>query len=233
MGKWKEKYLGNNVKLAILTVIMIVFIVGGMIVCGIGRKGSDISVNSFSEGVHISTNGNLNAGEVQVLELISANRMVVADNAEEENQFQSLYISILKNYLSDYNVNLSDSKVERIKKLLENYSATKMNIDNKQEHLSLISKGIILSVSRQIYKQCGLNLYCDLQGNIQFIKDGKGNVLYKLSNQSHQRGMKWRGFICICIICSILIGIGYVISKKQRLFKKGGLYHGYKEKEFA
>ena len=233
MLKNKVNHLSNAMKLAILTIIMIILATSGIIVIGLEGKDNDISIYSFSKGVNNSPNNNLSDGEVQVLEMVSANRMVVADNAKEVNQLQSLYVHVLTNYLSRDNIDLSSTKVNAIKKLLKNYSTTMIKKGKEDEHLSLITKGIILSVSRQIYKQCGLKLYCNIQGDIQLVKDVRGNVLYKISGHTHQNEMEWGGFICIFIICSVLIGVGFIISKKQRLFKKGGFYHGYKEKEFA
>jgi len=229
----KKKFcLNNSKKLMILTLAMLILILGVVNIRNFEWKNEKtIPVFILKDEVGVPENNALNSNENKILSMISANPIKVTG---DKNNLQSLYMSTLTQHLAQNNIDLGEEQVNAVSELLLNLNKSMGIKDNKEEEkMSLINRGVVLSVSQQIYEQCGLNLHYNIAGEIKQIREVSGKILYDSSKDKVQSELKWNIFIIILFLCVLLISVSIIVSRHQQLFKKGGYTHGYKEKEFA
>jgi len=219
----------------LLTLVIFILIISVVTIRKLEWTKEDvIPVFVLSDERKESENSALNSYEHKILSMIAANQIVVTGDQTYKNESQSLYIRLLTQHLSENKVNLGEEQVNAVSELLLNLNnSIEINNEKDEEKLSLISRGVILSVSQQIYEQCGLILHYNIAGEIQQIREMDGNILYDSSINRVQSELKWSILIIVLLFCIILISVSIIITRHHQLFKKGGYNHGYKEKEFA
>lgn len=236
-GKHKRKGSAINpgIKLMVLTGFVFTILSLLILLRDVEWKHRNISLFVLSgkeSEVLTSQYKELNTSEREIISMISSSSIVASEGPQSDRDQKEIYSSVLERQLNKNNINLGIDQVKAVRSLL-----TQLNdvIDGNEDDLlkkrSMISRGVILSVSEQIYEICGLKLIYDFDGNMRLIQDENGTILYEMAKKVKNKS-GWNILLFVILICIILLFINYSISKKQ-LKKKGRMYHGYKEKEYA
>jgi hypothetical protein len=153
---------------------------------------------------------------------------------DNKNDIDTLYFKYLKEYLSSSGIDLDNGKADEIEDLIisRNKIMDLENADNLQE-MSYDGSKITIYIYQQIYKLCGLELTFDTKTDIAQIVNPSGGVIYQKNNPVKQSGFHVDALVITLSSLILLFGICMVITRKNKLFIKGGRYDGFDEKKYA
>jgi hypothetical protein len=173
-------------------------------------------------------NTRLNDAENAILNMLLS---VVNDSS---NQLEtSTYEAYLVNYLSGKEIEFSMATAEKVAFRLNDITALK-NLENENDirKMSLDGRGVAIHISKQIYKLCGLKLMYNIRGDIQQLKDSRGNYLFKENTLVQKEVFDINSAVIILAVWMSLLNLCIFIAKKNQLYIKDGEYE-FDKKGFA
>lgn len=184
-------------------------------------NNADKKAEAYTYEVHIE-DSNLNETENAILNILI--------NTTFASNFQSTftrekYYEYLKSYLESANVQLGLKTLNQLEDKIKDIAAI-MSLEKEDDiqNMPINSREIILNITKQIYKTCGLKLVYKLQGGIQKVSDINGNYFYLGECLFEQEFFDFTIFLSVLSVVLLLFNICLYIAKKNQLFIKEEIY---------
>jgi len=184
-------------------------------------NNADKKTEAYSYEVHIEDD-NLNETENAILNILI--------NTTFTSNFQSTmiresYYEYLKSYLESANVQLGSETLNQLEDKMKDIAAI-MSLEKEHDikNMPINSREIVLNITKQIYKTCGLKLVYKLQGDIQKVSDMNGNYFYFSESLFEQEFFDSTVFLSFLAVVLFLFNICLCIAKKNHLFIKEEIY---------
>jgi hypothetical protein len=173
-------------------------------------------------------NTRLNDAENAILNMLLS---VVNDSSSQLET--STYEAYLVNYFSGKEIEFSMATAEKVAFRLNDITALK-NLENENDirKMSLDGRGVAIHISKQIYRLCGLKLEYNIRGDIQQLKDSRGNYLFKENILVQKEVFDINSAVIILAVWMSLLNLCIFIAKKNQLYIKDGEYE-FDKKGFA
>lgn len=184
-------------------------------------ESTDKRIEAYTNKVNIKDD-NLNETDNVILNIL-------IDTAFTSN-FQSTalrekYYEYLKGYLGSAKMHIGTETLYQLEDKMKDIDAI-MNLEKESDikKMSLDSREIVLNMTEQIYKDCGLKLVHNLYGGIQKVSDIKGNYFYFGESLFEQENFDFTIFLFVLDIFLFLFNICLYIAIKNQLFIKEEIY---------
>lgn len=144
------------------------------------------------------------------------------------------YLIYLQEYIRATKVTLNADDESR-KELLLKKLATIAKLEKKSniQHMSIDGREMAISLLKNIYGVYGVNILFGLDGEIQKVDDPLGNPIYLNAEKTLQIVCQLVYLAIIICINLILFVLSIFISKKNKIFVKGGDVYGIDKKKYA
>lgn len=184
-------------------------------------NNADKITEEYTSKVHIEDD-NLNETENAILNIL-------IDTASTSNiqstTLSETYYTYLKSYLESTKVQLEPETLYQLEDNMKDITAIiSLEKVSNIKSMSLDSREIVLSITKQIYKTCGLKIVFNLQGDIQKISDINGNYLDLGESLFEQEFFDFPIFLSVLFVVLFLFHICLRIAKKNQLFIKEERY---------
>lgn len=182
---------------------------------------ADKIIEAYTNEVHIEDE-NLNETENVILNILI--NTAFTSNIQS-TILREKYCEYLKRYLGSAKVQLGSETLYQLEDKMKDIVAI-MSLEKESDikNISLDSREIVLNITEQIYKICGLKLVHNLQGGIQKVSDINGNYFYLGESLFEQESFNFTIYLFVLVKLLFLFNICLYIAKKNQLFIKEEIY---------
>ncbi len=201
--------------------ILLIIVCIGIIAKISSLNKADKIIEAYMNEIHIEDE-NLNETENAILNILINTAFT---SNFQSNILKEKYYEYLKRYLNSGEVELGLETLSQLEDKAKDITAI-MNLEKESniKNMSLDSREIVLNITEQIYKICGLKLVHNLQGGIQKVSDMNGNYFYLGESLFKQEFFDFTIYLSVLAVMFFLFHICLCIAKKNQLFIKEEIY---------
>ncbi|MBH1939364.1 hypothetical protein I5677_00490 [Mobilitalea sibirica] len=191
------------------------------------------SIPAISNYSDVSRKDGLNDAEMSLMNQLS-DLVINLGSTHSQNSQYHIYYNYLNQHLRNEKVDLSID-ISYKAQLLVNDLINVLGLESRKDlkDMSFDGRRVVVYLSEEIYKLCGLSIDINVEGEITQISDSKGHNLYISNNAKNNSKLNIDALMIILGIILTLIITCIIIARKNRLFVKEVIYNGFDEKEFA
>lgn len=218
-----------------MTVVILIFISSVLTLARLSLKYEEKnSALVCSDNLILDDTDGLNESEKQVIRKISSFIPIPDNQRKREFENQNIYINFLKKYLSSPGINLSKTRANEVKNLINDRDEL-MKLEKKVDisEMSFDGKKAATYILTQIYEMCGMKPVINMNGEIEKISDQSGDIIYIKRSLNRKEGFRAEGLVISFTVIFALLCICYILSSKKQIYEKGGIYDGFNKKEAA
>jgi hypothetical protein len=218
--------------LPVITMLALVLIICIEAAAGGLNTKEEGSIPVMSGNLGLSKEKGLSEAEIVILDLLDMKGQ--SQNEMELTGDFNIYLKNLYDHLDRPGVTLTTSKAYKaLNKIMELKAIINIEQESDFNKMSVDGREMAINLSKEIYSICGLNLTCDLQGNITRISDKAGNYLYLNTTMVETAQIHLEALFITLAIIMILLVLCIIIARKNQLFIKDVRYDGFKEEGFV
>jgi uncharacterized membrane protein len=217
----------------LLSICILFTIVCIGVIAGRVTTKEEFSIETISANDQILENKQLNESEKVILSLLTSNNNEADTKVSKDSEYE-IYVKNLQEYLSKTEVSLTKEQGNiAARKIVEMNGIMDLEKENDIRKMSLDSREIAISLSKEIYETCGLKLTYNLKGEIIRIYDKAGKFHYLNESQINQSGFQFDALMITLVVIVSLLFICVFIAKKHQLYMKDVRYDGFNEERYA
>lgn len=218
-----KKYVLPLITISILLAIVCMILIGrgsisayeGFKTYSANKTNGQANSLVMNRNNEILDNENLNDTEKTILKMLKDQmdqQSIQSDMAEND---QMIYYNSLIDYFNNKDVNLSTAHMDEMVKLI--HSLVRIEKESSFSKMSLDGREAAISISKRIYKLCGLKISYTLQGDILQITDNTKAFLYDRDNSNLHADLNLLGCTIVLFLWMVLLLVCIILAKKNHL----------------